>query len=126
MLADRYGLNSSTTSRRILLVFGVLLSLLIAAALAWQISGLAGPNVAVNNNGHTIESDSEVSIRYTVSGEKGLEVECHATAVNSVFAEVGATTVTHTMGADRETYELLLATSERASSGSIKSCGPAE
>lgn len=119
-MKDRYGLNRSPAKivGYLLVAFAVVIA---AVAIAMQFIG-RGPTIELHNTGHTVQSNSEVRITYTVHGEAGVELECSATAVNDNFAEVGAKEWTWTMEKDTETRALTLATSERAASGSIEYC----
>ena len=123
-MRDRYGVDRGWTSRRITLVLVAIFVLIFAIGMSLQFMNLTTPQVTLLNTGHKVLSDSEVRMTFTLDGEPGTHIECSATAVNSQFAEVGATTFTIDLAKDREAHELILATSEKAASGSIQHCHP--
>ncbi|MEZ7898173.1 MAG: DUF4307 domain-containing protein [Flaviflexus sp.] len=121
-LHDRYGLTRQPAKiiGRLLVVLAVIVA---SVAIALQFIG-RGPEVKLQNLGHVVNSESEVTIKYQVHTDPGVELECSATAVNDDFAEVGARTWSWTTDESTETRELVLQTSEKAASGSIEYCVP--
>lgn len=121
-LHDRYGLDRNPF-RVVGIVLVVLAVVFVSVAIALQFIG-RGPHIELHNTGHKVLSDSQVRLDFRVHGEPGVELECTATAVNDDFAEVGAKSWTWTMEKETEVRELILATSERAATGSVEYCVP--
>lgn len=121
-MLDRYGVGKGWASKGVLVTMLTMLAIIVIAILALALPGLFKNDVALINNGHKVLSDSEISLTFSLYGEKGQTVTCQAEAVNKVFAQIGAREFEITLEADKEAHELILATSERASSGQIATC----
>ncbi|MET4582279.1 hypothetical protein ABIE21_001789 [Conyzicola nivalis] len=90
-LDARYG-RSPRSSRRNKWVFGSTAAAFVAVFAAWLVWGglLGAPaEIAVEDTGHTVVSDSLVQVRYQLTVDAGKTVDCAVQALNSTFGIVG-------------------------------------
>lgn len=123
-MADRYGVGKGWASKKLTIAGLVLFAIGALIYLILHFSAAFATNVTVDNTGHTVVSDSEIQLTFTVQGDAGMTVVCHANAVNDNFAEIGAKDVEITLSEYREAHSMVLATSERAAAGQVETCTP--
>ena len=124
IMAARYGQPASDqVRRRRRTIIGVIVGLVLVAAIIVQAVGLSRPSVVTEYLGFTVESPTQTSVRFNVITEPGTTLRCTIVAVNESFTEVGWREVV--VGPVTETttsHEALVTTSEMATSGSVNTC----
>lgn len=126
VMRDRYGIGKGWASQKVAVAFIAVSALTAVVVIVLLVAEAFAPGAAVDNTGHTVVSDSEVLLRFTVQSDEGATVICHASAVNDSFAEIGAADIRITLTEYREAHEAVLHTSERAAAGHIEYCDIAD
>ena len=115
-LDARYG-RTPSSGRRTKWIVGSAAAAFVVVFAAWLVWGglLGAPTeIAVEDTGHSVVSDSLVQVRYQLTAEPGQPVDCAAQALNSTFGIVGwrvfsvppSETRTRSLVADVRTTEL--------------------
>jgi hypothetical protein len=124
-LAARYGRTPSAKRRTRWAVVASALAF-VAVFTAWVVwGGLLSPAAQLETDdiGHTILSDSEVSVSWTVNVEPGTATKCAVQALNSTFAIVGWVVVDVAASSERtRTFTKTVRTTELAVTGLIYRC----
>jgi hypothetical protein len=121
VMAARYG--GARAGRRGLVVLAVIAALLVAGGLAVQVSNLTRPAVVVDNLGFTVEDAGTTTVRFNLRAQPGSTVSCTVVALNESFTQVGFREVEIGPVDERVTsHQVQVATTERATTGSVDQC----
>ncbi len=126
-LDDRYGRSRTVRSprQRRLLIIGI--TALSAGAIIWwllwtDVLGLSATVVA-RDTGHSLVSDTRVSVDFDLTVTEGREAACAVQALNPDFAVVGWKVFVYPASTDRiRQITETVVTSEPATTGLVYSC----
>jgi len=127
MLDDRYGRSRTARDprrRRIIIV--AVATLTLAAIIAWllwtDVLGLK-PSVVYRDTGHSLLSDSQVSVTFDLTVTEGRKAACAIQALNPDFAIVGWKVFVYPPSTERlRQITETITTSEFATTGLVYSC----
>jgi hypothetical protein len=126
-LADRYGRSPATANpRRRRVTLWALAALALGIAVAWllwtDVLGL-NPSVVARDTGHSLISDSSVSVDFDLTVTEGRSAACALQALNPEFAIVGWKIFLYPASTERiRQITETLTTSEYATTGLVYSC----
>ena len=127
MLDDRYGRSRTARDpRRRRVVIIAVATVTLAAIVAWllwtDVLGLK-PSVVFRDTGHSLFSDSQVSVTFDLTVTEGREAACAVQALNPDFAVVGWKIFVYPASAERiRQITETITTSEFATTGLVYSC----
>jgi hypothetical protein len=130
-MQDRYGRTSRPGQRRLLIAAGGLLLAVALAFITW-ITVLDRAPLNWDDIGFKVISDAQIEVTFDVNFSTGSATDrpsavCTVHALNDLRTEVGLQDVTVTAGPEgRVRATMTLQTSERATTGLVKDCVPAE
>ncbi len=126
-LADRYGRSRAAANpRRRRVTLWALAALALGIAVAWllwtDVLGL-NPSVVARDTGHSLISDSSVSVDFDLTVTEGRSAACALQALNPEFAIVGWKIFLYPASTERiRQITETLTTSEYATTGLVYSC----
>lgn len=126
-LEDRYGRSRTAPNpRRRRWIIGAISIVTLAATIAWllwtDVLGLK-PSVVYRDTGHSLISDSQVSVKFDLTVTEGLEAACAIQALNPEFAVVGWKVFVYPPSTERiRQISETITTSEFATTGLVYSC----
>jgi len=129
LVEDRYGRRSTPRRRRVLLAAG---ALALAASLGFIAWITLWPSVSSSEVGYNVVSDNEIEVTFDVSVNGGSDsgsksAVCSVQALNNLGTEVGLRDVVVPVGPKGQARATAtVQTSERATTGLIKSCTRAD
>jgi hypothetical protein len=127
MLDDRYGRSPAVSDprrRRVLII--AVAAVTLASVIAWllwtDVLGLK-PSVVYRDTGHSLISDSQVSVTFDLTVTEGRESACAIQALNPDFAIVGWKVFVYPASTERlRQISETITTSEFATTGLVYSC----
>jgi len=126
-LEDRYGRSRTATHpRRRRLVIAAAAVVIIGAVIWWllwtDVLGL-NPSVVSRDTGHSLVSDSQVSVSFDLTVTPGRSAACAVQALNPDFAIVGWKVFVYPPSTERiRQITETITTSEAATTGLVYSC----
>jgi hypothetical protein len=126
-LEDRYGRSRTAPNpRRRRVIISSVAVVTLAAVIAWllwtDVLGL-NPSVTYRDTGHSLISDSQVSVTFDLTVTEGRESACAVQALNPEFAVVGWKVFVYPASTERiRQMSETITTSEFATTGLVYSC----
>lgn len=126
-LDDRYGRSPKVANpRRRRIILWAIAALTVGAVIWWllwtDVLGL-NPSVVSRDTGHSLISDSQVSISFDLTVAVGHEAACAVQALNPDFAVVGWKIFLYPASTERlRQFTETITTSEFATTGLVYSC----
>lgn len=126
-LADRYGRRpTAPTPRRRRIILGAVALVTVGAVIWWllwtDVLGL-NPSVVFRDTGHSLISDSQVSVSFDLTVTEDREAACAIQALNPDFAVVGWKIFVYPPSTERlRQFTETITTSEFATTGLVYSC----
>jgi hypothetical protein len=124
---ERYGRHTTPGRRRLLLAAGAAALVVSLAFISW-ITLFASPSLNWDDIGYSVRSDSQIEVTFDVGFSGGSDsgpptATCTLQALNDLRTEVGLRDVPVQAGPEgRVRATAIVRTSERATTGLVKSC----